>query len=65
MPWGSLATISSMACIASPELLPGAGSPKKFSAGKLLYLSRRGESYTHRPEAKALKGTIPPLAFRT
>jgi len=43
-PWGSFATISSMACMASPELRPGAASPRKFSAGKPLYRSSRGES---------------------
>ena len=31
IPWAASQTISSMACIASPELLPGAGSPQIFT----------------------------------
>ena len=49
-----------MACMASPELLPGAGSPQMFMEGKPLKRSSLGEPEAQRPEANAEKGTILP-----
>jgi hypothetical protein len=54
-----------MARIASPELLPGAGSPQMFIEGKPLYRSSLGEPDVQRVEVKAEKGTIFPAVFRT
>ena len=52
MPAGSsFETIVSIACMASPELLPGAGSPQMFSEGNPLKRSSRGELVVQRPEA--------------
>ena len=54
-----------MACMASPELLPGAGSPQMFMDGKPLKRSSFGEPEVQWPEAKEEKGTILPALLRT
>ena len=54
-----------MACIASPELVPGAGSPQIFRDGNPLKRSSRGEPVVQRVEANEAKGTIFPAALRT
>ncbi len=54
-----------MACMASPELLPGAGSPQMFMDGKPLKRSSRGEPVVQRVEANEAKGTILPAVLRT
>ena len=64
-PCGNFATISSMACMASPELLPGAGSPQMFIEEEPLKRSSLGEPYVQRLEVKAEKGTIFPAVLRT
>jgi hypothetical protein len=51
--------------MASPELLPGAGSPQMFREGNPLKRSSLGEPDVQRPEAKEEKGTIFPSVFRT
>ncbi len=47
IPGANFFAISSIACIASPELLPGAGSPQRFMEGKALYRSNWGEPKDH------------------
>ncbi|OPZ59398.1 MAG: hypothetical protein BWY88_00760 [Synergistetes bacterium ADurb.Bin520] len=54
-----------MACMASPELLPGAGSPQMFMEGKPLKRSSRGDPMVQRVEEKEEKGTILPWLLRT
>ena len=65
MPRGNCLTNPSMSCIASPELLPGAGSPKRLMEGKPLKRSSLGEPAVQWPEAKEEKGTILPALLRT
>ncbi len=59
-PCGSFRTNSSMACMASPELRPGAASPRMLMDGKPLKRSSFGEPDVQWPEAKEEKGTILP-----
>ena len=65
MPDGSFFTNSSIARIASPELFPGAASPRMLSEGNALNRSRRGDPVVHRPVAKAENGTIFDALLRT
>ena len=65
MPGGSLATISSSAAMASPELLPGEGSPWMAMAGMPLKRSSLGGPKVQRLVAMAEKGTISPARLRT
>jgi hypothetical protein len=55
-----LETISVIACIASPELLPNAGSPQIFNDGKLLNRSRSGDPWNQWPAPKEEKGVMAP-----
>ena len=55
----------SIAFIASPELLPGAASPRMLMDGKPLNRSSFGDPDVQWPEAKEEKGTILPAVFRT
>jgi len=54
-----------MACMASPVLTPGAGSPQMFRDGKPLNRSSRGDPLVQRVEANEAKGTIFPAVLRT
>ena len=54
-----------MACIASPELFPGGGSPQMFNDGKLLKRSSSGDPWNQWPVAKEVNGVIVPAALRT
>ncbi len=54
-----------MACIASPELRPGAASPQMFMDGKPLNRSSFGEPLVQRPVENAENGTILPLLPQT
>ena len=65
MPWGSFRTKLSIIRMASPELRPGADSPRIFSDGKPLKRSSLGEPEVQWPEAKEAKGTICPFLLRT
>jgi len=51
--------------MASPELLPGAGSPQMFMEGNPLKRASLGGPDVQRPEAKDERGTIFPAVFRT
>jgi len=54
-----------MACMASPELLPGEGSPQMLMDGKPLNRVSLGDPDVQRPVANEEKGTILPWVLRT